>query len=87
MAAARKPAIGVATSSLTVRGSTAVAVTSAHAPAMAPAASGFFSASTVYTTSSAVTGSPSCHTASSRSVNVQVLPLSSVVHDSARSGS
>ena len=79
--------MGVSSVISTVRGSIAVAVTSAHAPAMAPEASGLLSASTVYTTSSAVTGTPSCQVASSRIVKVQVLPLASVVQDSARSGS
>ena len=71
----------------TVRASIAVAVTSAQEPAAPPAASGLCSASTVYTTSSAVTGAPSCQVASARIVTVQVVPSSSVVHDSARSGS
>ena len=62
-------------------------MTSAQAPAIAPDAAGSLSASTVNTTSWAVTGSPSCQVASSRILNVQVLPLASVVHDSARSGS
>ena len=79
--------MGVATVSFTVLGSMAVAVTSAQAPAIAPDAAGSFSASTVNTTSWAVTGSPSCQVASSRILNVQVLPLASVVHDAARSGS
>ena len=79
--------MGVATLNSTVFASIAVAVTSAQAAAIAPDASGLFSASTVYTTSSAVTGTPSCQVAPSRIVNVQVLPLASVVHDEARSGS
>ena len=40
----------------------------------------------VKTTSSAVTGSPSCQRASGRSVNVHDLPVSSVVQRAARSG-
>ena len=61
VAAARTPPIGVPRVSRTVLLSTASTVTSAQAAAPAPAASGLLSASTVNTTSSAVTGSPSCH--------------------------
>ncbi len=69
--------IGVPSVRATVFSSSASTVTSAQAAAPAPAASGLLSASIVYTTSAAVTGSPSCHTASSRILNVQTLPLSS----------
>ena len=78
--------MGVPSVSRTVFSSTASTVTSAQAAAPAPAASGLLSASIVNTTSSAVTGSPSCQTASSRIVNVHVFPVSSVDQDDARSG-
>ena len=86
MAAARTPPMGVPRVRRTVLASIASTVTSAQAAAPAPAASGLLSASTVYTTSSAVTGSPSCQTASSRIVNVHVFPVSSLDQDDARSG-
>ena len=78
--------MGVPRTSRTVLLSTASTVTSAQAAAPAPAASGLLSASTVNTTSSAVTGSPSCQTASSRMVKVHVFPVSSLDQEDARSG-
>ena len=67
--------------------STAVAVTSAQDAAMPPDAAGSFSASTVYTTSAAVTSAPSCHLASGRMVTVHDVPAALTVHAAARSGS
>ena len=86
-AAARKLPTGVVSRKVTVLSSTAVASTSAHDELRPPDAAGSLSAPTVYRTSAAVTGTPSCHVASSRMWNVQVLPSSDSFHDSARSGS
>ena len=77
--------MGVASVNRTVWSSRAVTATSAHAADMAPAASGLLRASTVYTTSAAVTGVPSCHVASSRMVNVQSWPSGDISQDRARS--
>ena len=87
MVAARKPPTGVVRRNVTVLSSSAAVSTSAHEPERPPEASGSLSAATVYRTSAEVTGSPSCHTASSRMWNVHVLPSSDSLYDEARSGS
>ena len=62
----------------TVSGSTAVAVTPVHDPAPGPVYSrGRWRTATVNTTSSAVTGSPSCQCASGRRWKVQVCAVGS----------
>ncbi len=87
MVAARKPPTGVVRRNVTVLSSSAAVSTSAHEPERPPEASGSLRAATVYRTSAEVTGSPSCHTASSRMWNVHVLPSSDSLYDEARSGS
>ena len=68
----QEPAEGRASVKSTVRVPTDSTVTSRHDPAAGPLYPASWSTSIVNTTSSAVTGSPSCQRASSRSWNVQM---------------
>ena len=86
VAAWRKPPSGVARVKTTVRIPTGWTVTSFQEPAPGPLYFGSWRTRIVKATSSAVTGCPSCHVASSRSWNVQVAPVESTDQRSARSG-
>jgi hypothetical protein len=67
-------------------GPLAAAWTSFHDEAPGPVYAGSWSVSIVKTTSSAVTGDPSCQRASGRISTVQLLPVFSTDQRSARSG-
>src|SRR6476646_8764941 len=84
--ACRNPPSGVLSVNVTVVGDTAATVTSFHDPAAGPVYAGSWRVSIVNTTSSDVTGSPSCQRASSRSSTVHVRPVGSTDQVFARSG-
>src|SRR5688500_4058784 len=82
----RKPPSGVCSEKTTRCGPSALTVTSLHDEDEGPVYEGSWSVSMVKTTSSLVTGSPSCQRASSRRSTVHVRPLASTDQRSARSG-
>ncbi len=84
--ACRKPPRGVSSVKTTRCGPLALTVTSFHEVDEGPVYDGSWSVSIVNSTSSLVTGWPSCQRASSRRSTVQVLPLLSTDQRSARSG-
>ena len=86
VAAWRNPPSGVFKVKTTVRVPAVATVTSFHEPAPGRCSSGPGGRPMVNATSSAVTGSPSCQRASSRSWKVQTAPVASTDQRSARSG-
>src|SRR5688500_6888703 len=82
----RKPPSGVCSEKTTRRGPLALTVTSLHDVDEGPVYAGSCNVSIVNSTSSLVTGWPSCQRASARRSTVQVLPLASTDQRSARSG-